>query len=91
MIQNYIFKAVGCLGPWEADIKNSSCKSGKVKIEKNNFEKPKNLKKDLMKLEATQKELSFLSLFEIGEKTGCYRPCTYRTYAQFQAGTQLRQ
>ena len=44
-----------------------------------------------MKLEATQKELSFLSLFEIGEKTGCYRPCTYRTYAQFQAGTQLRQ
>ena len=31
-IQSYIMETVGCLGPWEGELDNSSCKTGQVEI-----------------------------------------------------------
>ena len=44
----------------------------------------------MRKLERIHAELGLLSLVEIGERTGCRRPCKYRLYSQFQDVKQAK-
>ena len=84
-IQSYIMETVGCLGPWEGELDNSSCKTGQVEILNALSSRDKTTpEQDLSLLEEAHKKLGLLSLKEIGRETGCHRPCLYRTYQQFQ-------